>query len=70
MDREIVEEIIFGMVDIINENYRLKRELKEAKEYERKYHELLDQSVANAAAGQKAIFEAILAGAFTSGKSE
>jgi len=70
MDREIVEEIIFGMVDIINENYRLKRELKEAREYERKYNDLLDQSVKNAAAGQKAMFEAILAGAFASGKSD
>lgn len=69
MDREIVEEIIFGMVDIINENYRLKRELKEAREYERKYNDLLDLNVKNAAAGQKAMFEAILAGAFASGKS-
>lgn len=70
MDREIVEEIIFGMVDIINENYRLKRELKEAREYERKYNDLLDRNAKNAAAGQKAMFEAILAGAFASGKSD
>lgn len=70
MDREMIEEIIFGLVDIIYENRKLRRELEEAKEYERKYHELLDQSVANAAAGQKAMFEAILAGAFTSRKSE
>ena len=70
MDREIVEEIIFGMVDIINENYRLKRELKEAREYERKYNDLLDRNVKNAAEGQKAMFEAILAGAFAPRKND
>ena len=70
MDREIVEEIIFGMVDIINENYRLKRELKEAREYEQKYNDLLDRDAKNAAASQKAMFEAILAGAFAPRKPD
>lgn len=65
MDIETIEEFIFGLAQIVQENWRLKRELEEAREYEKKYHDLLDESGKNAAAGQKALLEAIMCGAFS-----
>ena len=58
------EEIILGIVDIIYENRRLRSELEEAKEYEKKYTDLLNESVRSANEGTACLFKAILDGAF------
>ena len=63
-DRYDIEEIILGMADIVWENRRLRRELAEAKEYEKKYHDLLDQSVDHANKSTASLLEAIMAGCF------
>jgi len=59
-----VEEMILGMADIVYENRRLRHELEEAKEFEKKYHNLLNQSVDNANKHTAALFKAIVNGAF------
>lgn len=70
MNRKLVEDFVYGLLDILNENHRLRKELAEAKEYERKYNELLDRNVKDASEGQRIMFEAILAGAFAEPKKE
>lgn len=62
-----IEEIILGMADIVYENRRLRSELKEAKEYEKRYHDLLDSCVDNAQKSSAAIFEAIMLGCYNTG---
>lgn len=59
------EEMILDMADIVYENRRLRRELEEAKEFEKKYNDLLNKSVDNATKHTASLFEAIMAGAFT-----
>lgn len=68
MDREIVEEMILGMAEIVYENHRLQRELEEAKVYEKKYNDIIKESMKQAAENQKALLEAIMAGAFDGGE--
>lgn len=58
------EEMILGMADIVYENRRLRRELEKTKEYEKKYNDLLNQSLDNANKHTACLFEAIMAGAF------
>lgn len=58
------EDIILGMADIIYENRRLRRELEEAKEYEKKYTNLLNESIRSANEGTACLLEAIINGAF------
>lgn len=71
MDRYDIEEIILGMADIVHENRVLRAELKRAKEFEKKYDDLLDRCVDNANKSSVAIFEAIMLGCYnTSGKKE
>lgn len=66
-----IEEIILGMADIVHENRRLRYELKQAQEYEKKYNDLLDRCVDNANKNSAAIFEAIILGCYnTGGKKE
>jgi len=60
-----IEDIILGMADIVKENRRLRYELEEAKEYEKKYHDLLDHAVDHANKSTAMMFEAIMAGVFT-----
>ena len=60
------EELILGMADIVYENRRLKRELKEALEYKQKYNELVDRNFKEAQENSACLFKAILDGAFTS----
>ena len=64
MDRWELEELILGMADIVYENRELRRKLEEMKEYKRKYNELIDQNVKQAGESQKALFDAIMSGAF------
>ena len=40
-----IEDIILGMADIVVENRALREELKEMREYKKKYHEALNQHV-------------------------
>ena len=63
--RQYAEEVILSMADIIYENRRLRRELEEAKEYEKKYTDLLNYSVRSAREGSANLLKAALAGAFT-----
>ena len=67
MFRNDIEEIILGMADIVYENRRLRRELEEAKEYEKKYHDLLNDCVDNANKNTAALFSAIVNGCFANG---
>ena len=59
------EEMILSMADIVYENRRLKRELKEALEYKQKYHDLVDSNFKEAQERSATLFKAILDGAFT-----
>ena len=71
MDRYDIEEIILGMADIVQENRVLRQELKRAKEFEKKYDDLLNRCVDNANKSSAAIFEEIMLGCYnTSGKKE
>lgn len=63
-----VEEIILGMADIVYENRKLKRELKEALEYKEKYYNLSNYTFKEAQERTASLFEAIMAGAFSNGK--
>ena len=65
-----VEEIIIGMADVVYENRKLRRELEKAKEYEKKYHDLLNESVDNANKHTASLLQAIMAGAFSNGKEQ
>lgn len=60
-----VEEMILGMANIVYENRRLRCELEEAKKFEKKYNDLLNESVDNANKHTAGLLEAIIAGAFT-----
>ena len=60
------EELILGMADIVYENRRLRRELKEALEYKQKYNELADRNFKEAQESSACLLKAILDGAFTS----
>lgn len=62
-----IEEIILGMADIVYENRRLRAELKRAKEYEKKYDDLLDRCVNNSIKNSAAIFEGIMMGCYNTG---
>lgn len=59
------EELILVMADIVYENRRLRRELEEAKEYEKKYRNLLDANFKQAQENSANLLKAILDGAFT-----
>lgn len=63
-----IEDIILGMADIVKENRRLRYELEEAKEYEKKYHDLLDQSVDHANKSTAMMLKAIMVGAYSNVK--
>ena len=58
------EEVILCMADIIYENRRLRRELEYTKEYEKKYTDLLNESVRNANESTACLLKAVLNGAF------
>lgn len=60
-----VEEMILGMADIVYENRRLRRELKEALEYKQKYNDLVDRNFKEAQERSATLLKAILDGAFT-----
>ena len=60
MDRYDIEEIILAMADIVHENRVLRYELKNAREYEKRYNELLDKCVDNANKSSAATLEAII----------
>ena len=64
LDRYDIEEIILGMADIVHENRVLRQELKRAKEYEKKYDDLLNRCVDNANKSTANLLEAIMAGCF------
>ena len=68
MDRWEVEEFILSMADIVYENHRLRKELEQMKEYEQKYHDLIDQNAKQAGKNQEALLEAIMMGAFATNK--
>ena len=63
-DRTDIEELILGMADIVYENRRLRRELKEANEYKKKYNDLLSDCVDHANKSTANLFNAIMSGAF------
>ena len=63
-----IEELILGMADIVYENRKLRCELEKAKEYEKKYDDLLNESVENAGKQTACLLDAILSGAFTINK--
>lgn len=63
-----IEEIILGMAEIVRENRRLRYELEEAKEYEKKYNNLLNEAVDHANRSTATMLQAIMAGAFSNGK--
>lgn len=58
------EEMILRMADIVYENRRLRRELKEALEYKQKYNDLVDKNFKEAQQRTASLFEAIMNGAF------
>ena len=64
MDVYEIEEIILGMAEVVYENRELRRRLREAEEYKKKYEDLLNQSVQNARDNSAALFSAIVNGAF------
>ena len=63
-DIEEIEEIILGMAEVVYENRDLRRRLREAEEYKKKYEDLLNQTVRNARDSSAALFSAIIDGAF------
>ena len=54
-----IEDIILGMAEIVHENRRLRYELKQAQEYEKKYTDLLNRCVADNQKFSAAILEAV-----------
>ena len=70
MDRFDIEEIILGMADIVYENRKLHRELEEAKEYKKKYNDLLESNLQNAKESSANLLSAILMGAFSTNTEE
>lgn len=70
LDRYDIEEIILGMADIVHENRVLRKELKRAKEYEKKYDDLLNRCVDNANKSSAALLEAIIMGCYNNGDTK
>ena len=66
-DREEIEDIILGMADIVMENRYLRCELEKAREYEKKYRELLAEDVKAANESTAMMLKACLMGAFNVG---
>lgn len=64
LERFEIEEIILGMAGIVRENRYLRMELEEAKRYEKKYNDLIDQNVKMADESSRALLTAIIDGAF------
>ena len=62
-----IEDIIFGMADIVMENRALRRELEEAREYEKKYRKLLSDTLKEGEETNKKLLEACLMGCFNVG---
>jgi hypothetical protein len=62
------EELILGMADIVYENRRLRRELEEALEYKQKYHDLINRNFKQAQESSANLLNAIMVGAFATGK--
>ena len=63
-DRTDIEELILGMADIVSENRRLRRELKEANAYQKNYNDLLSDCVDHANKSTANLFNAIMSGVF------
>lgn len=59
-----IEKIILDMANIVYENRKLRRELEEAKKFEEKYYDLVNQSYKNAQENTACLFKTILDGAF------
>lgn len=70
MTRFDIEEIILSMADIVYENRELRHELKKAQEYEKMYHDLLEQNLQNAKESSANLLSAILMGAFRTNTEE
>ena len=66
-EREDIEDVILGMANIVMENRYLRSELEKAREYEKKYRELLAADVKNANAATEMMLKACLEGALTGG---
>lgn len=66
-NREDIEDIILSMADIVMENRYLRHELEKAREYEKKYRELLAEDVKNANESTAMLLKACLMGAFNVG---
>ncbi len=64
MRRWEAEELILSMADIVYENRRLRRELEEARHYEEKYSNLLNESYKNAQENTACLLKAIVEGVF------
>ena len=67
-DRHDVEDIILCMADIVTENRNLRYELQRAKEYEKKYFQLINENVKQAEESNRELLKAIFAGAFATNK--
>lgn len=66
-EREEIEDIILGMADIVLENRALREELKEMREYKKKYHELLYDNLKEAEESNRMLLKCCLLGAFSGG---
>lgn len=66
-DRIDIEDIIIGMAYIVMENRYLRCELEKAREYEKKYRELLAEGVKNANESTAMMLKACLMGDFNVG---
>ena len=62
--RLLVEEIILEMAEIVIENRVLKNELEKAREYDKKYHDLLNEEVRNSQKSNAMLLKCVLAGCF------
>jgi hypothetical protein len=58
----VVEEMILSMADIVEENRWLREENDRLKDYEKKYNDLLNQSVRQANQNSFNVLQAALAG--------
>lgn len=62
--RLLVEEIILEMAEIVMENRVLKDELEKAREYDKKYYDLLNEEVRNAKESTAMLLKCALGGCF------
>ena len=69
LEREDIEDIILGMADIVRENRYLRYELEKAREYEKRYRELLAEGVREANETTAMMLKACLEGALTGGNT-